>query len=46
MNLEYLRRGKLRCEVFSRGMAWLDTGTHESLCQAANFIEVVEHGKG
>ena len=46
VNREYLRRGELRCEVFSRGMAWLDTGTHESLLQAANFIEVVEHRQG
>lgn len=42
VNLAYLRRGQLRCEIFSRGMAWLDTGTHESLLQAANFIEVIE----
>jgi glucose-1-phosphate thymidylyltransferase len=46
VNREYLRRGQLRCEVFSRGMAWLDTGTHESLLQASNFIEVVEHRQG
>ena len=38
-NREYLRRGQLRVEVFGRGIAWLDTGTHESLLQAAgNFI--------
>ena len=46
VNREYLRRGQLRCEVLSRGMAWLDTGTHESLLQAANFIEVVEQRQG
>jgi glucose-1-phosphate thymidylyltransferase len=46
VNREYLRRGQLRCEVFGRGMAWLDTGTHESLLQAANFIEVVELRQG
>jgi glucose-1-phosphate thymidylyltransferase len=46
VNREYLRRGELRCEVLSRGMAWLDTGTHESLLQAANFIEVVEQRQG
>ncbi len=46
VNREYLRRGQLRCKVFSRGMAWLDTGTHESLLQAANFIEVVERRQG
>ena len=46
VNREYLRRGELRCEVLSRGVAWLDTGTHESLLQAANFIEVVERRQG
>jgi glucose-1-phosphate thymidylyltransferase len=46
VNREYLRLGQLRCEVFSRGVAWLDTGTHESLLQAANFIEVVEQRQG
>ena len=43
---KYLRRQKLRMEVFSRGMAWLDTGTHEALHQAANFIQVIEHRQG
>ena len=46
VNVEYLKRGQLRCEILSRGMAWLDTGTHESLLQAANFIEVVEQRQG
>ena len=46
VNIEYLRRGKLQLEVFSRGMAWLDTGTHEALHQAANFIQVIEHRQG
>ena len=46
VNIEYLRRGQLRMEVFSRGMAWLDTGTHEALHQAANFIQVIEHRQG
>jgi glucose-1-phosphate thymidylyltransferase len=46
VNREYLRRGQLRCEVLSRGVAWLDTGTHESLLQAANFVEVVEQRQG
>ena len=46
VNIEYLRRRKLRMEVFGRGMAWLDTGTHEALHQAANFIHVVEHRQG
>jgi glucose-1-phosphate thymidylyltransferase len=43
---EYLRRGKLVVELFGRGMAWLDTGTHESLLDASNFIEVIEHRQG
>ncbi len=46
VNREYLRRGQLHCEVFSRGMAWLDTGTHESLHQASEFIRVVEQRQG
>ena len=46
VNIEYLNRGKLRMEVFSRGMAWLDTGTHEALHQAANFIQVIEDRQG
>ena len=46
VNIAYLRREKLRLEVFSRGMAWLDTGTHEALHQAANFIQVIEHRQG
>ena len=43
---EYLRRGKLSVELLGRGMAWLDTGTHESLLDASNFIEVVENRQG
>ena len=46
VNVAYLDRGKLRLEVFSRGMAWLDTGTHEALHQAAEFIQVIEHRQG
>jgi len=46
VNLEYLRRGQLHVEVFSRGFAWLDTGTHESLLQASNFIETIEQRQG
>ena len=38
----YLRQGKLRAEKIGRGIAWLDTGTHESLLQAGNFIQVIE----
>ena len=46
LNREYLRRGKLNVELLGRGAAWLDTGTHESLLQAAQFVEVVESRQG
>jgi glucose-1-phosphate thymidylyltransferase len=46
VNREYLRRGKLRVEVLSRGTAWLDTGTFTSLMQAAEFVRVVEERQG
>ncbi len=46
VNQEYLRRGQLHCEVLGRGYAWLDTGTNESIMQAANFIETVEARQG
>lgn len=46
VNAEYLRRDELRVEVMGRGMAWLDTGTHESLQRAANFIETIEQRQG
>jgi glucose-1-phosphate thymidylyltransferase len=46
VNREYLRRGTLQVECFSRGFAWLDTGTTESLLQAANFVETLEHRQG
>ena len=46
VNLEYLRRGRLRVERLGRGIAWLDTGTHESLVQASNFIQAVEERQG
>jgi glucose-1-phosphate thymidylyltransferase len=46
VNLEYLRRGKLTAHVLSRGNAWLDTGTHDSLLEAANFVAVVEKRQG
>jgi len=42
----YLQRGQLNVELFGRGMAWLDTGTHESLLAASNFIQVIEHRQG
>lgn len=46
VNLRYLAEGALHVEVLGRGMAWLDTGTHESLLQAANFVETVEARQG
>ncbi len=46
LNRLYLEQGKLHMELFSRGVAWLDTGTHESLMQASNFIQTVEERQG
>ena len=46
VNAEYLNRGQLRVEPLGRGSAWLDTGTHDSLAQAANFVEVVQKRQG
>ncbi|MGB5063138.1 MAG: glucose-1-phosphate thymidylyltransferase, partial [Candidatus Competibacter sp.] len=42
----YLERGALNVELLGRGYAWLDTGTHESLLAAANFMQVVEQRQG
>ena len=46
VNRWYLERGQLRCEVMGRGMAWLDTGTHDSLLDASNFIFTLERRQG
>jgi glucose-1-phosphate thymidylyltransferase len=46
VNREYLRRGQLHAERFGRGFAWLDTGTHEALMQAGNFVETIEARQG
>jgi len=46
INARYLESGDLHVEMLGRGTAWLDTGTHESLLQAANFIETVEQRQG
>jgi glucose-1-phosphate thymidylyltransferase len=46
VNLDYLHRGELHVEQLGRGIAWLDTGTHEALLQAANFIQAIEERQG
>ncbi len=46
LNRAYLERGQLRAERLGRGIAWLDTGTHESLLEAANFIATIERRQG
>jgi glucose-1-phosphate thymidylyltransferase len=46
LNRLYLERGDLSCEVMGRGMAWLDTGTHESLLEASQYIEIIERRQG
>ena len=46
VNKEYLSRGELRVELFTRGFAWLDTGTHETLIQAGDFVQTIEQRQG
>lgn len=46
LNLAYLRRGALNIKLLGRGIAWFDTGTHESLLQAANFVQTIEVRQG
>ncbi|MES9993389.1 MAG: glucose-1-phosphate thymidylyltransferase RfbA [Candidatus Thiodiazotropha sp.] len=46
LNKLYLKQGQLKMEKMGRGIAWLDTGTHESLIQASNFIETIEQRQG
>lgn len=46
VNQEYLKQGDLKVQQFGRGFAWLDTGTHDSLSEASNFVEVLEKRQG
>ncbi len=46
VNNEYLKRGRLKVKLFGRGMAWLDTGTHDSLLEAAQFVAIVQKRQG
>ena len=46
VNNEYLKRGKLKVELFGRGMAWLDTGTPSGLLNASNFVEAIQTRQG
>ena len=46
MNRAYLKQSELGVELLGRGYAWLDTGTHRSLLQAANFIQTIEERQG
>jgi glucose-1-phosphate thymidylyltransferase len=46
VNLAYLRRGKLKVQLLGRGYAWLDTGTHEALQQAASYVQAIQERQG
>ena len=46
LNRVYMEEGNLRVDLLGRGMAWLDTGTHESMLQASNFVEAVQNTQG
>jgi glucose-1-phosphate thymidylyltransferase len=46
VNQVYLGQGNLKVELMGRGFAWLDTGTHESLLEASNFIQTIENRQG
>jgi len=46
INEEYLKRDKLKVELLGRGFAWLDTGTHDSLIEAGQFVQTIEHRQG
>ncbi len=46
VNQEYLKQNRLSVELMGRGFTWLDTGTHESLTEASNYVETIEHRQG